>query len=92
MELFYDSTRNPMTKSERFRMAKITLKQGLNALTDDQLKSLENHPDYSLMVNAGAFSLVAMAVSQVDAEPEPEPVKRTARKKTSNPILLDTIS
>ena len=90
MELFYDSTRNPMTKSERFRMAKITLKQGLNALTDDQLKSLENHPDYSLMVNAGAFSLVAMAVSQVDAEPEP--VKRTARKKTSNPILLDTIS
>jgi hypothetical protein len=88
MELLYNPKSNPICKSNRFRMAKVLIQSGLNPLTDDQLKALQSHPDYDLMVNSGAF----MTVAKAEPLAPTEPVKRSPRKKTSNPILLDTLS
>jgi hypothetical protein len=61
-------------------MGKVTLKAGLNELSEAQESAIKAHPDYSKLIELGVF---------IDSDENPETVKRTTRKKPVSPIMLD---
>lgn len=78
MKLVYNPSANPMAKTKSFTMAKVTLKVGLNELTETQEKALKAHPDFDKFTELGVFD-----------EAGDEPVKQTTRRKKASPIMLD---
>ena len=79
MKLAYNPSANPMAKSNVFRMAKVTLKAGVNDLTDEQANALKAHPEFNQFMELGVFD-------EVDVETEVKP--RKPRTKPM-PILLE---
>ncbi len=79
MKLVYNPELNPMAKSNVFRMAKVTLKAGVNELTEAQSEALKAHPEFDKFVELRVFD---------DGDDEPV-VKRKRQPKATTPILLE---
>jgi hypothetical protein len=79
MKLIYNPELNPMAKSNVFRMAKVTLKAGVNDLTETQVDALKSHPEFDKFIELGMFD---------DGDSDPV-VKRKRQPKSTTPILLE---